>query len=465
MGNDSSNIDLKKEWKKKLETINQINFYLKDYKNEILDLCKKKPHLKKDINNFNINYSRYIDLERFSIPVIGKISSGKSTILNFILDLKESLQVESKTTTKFVCIIRHNKTLKGQNPILYNVNFVKRSELDNHFNFEKGDLIESELKSIIEKRNRDLNEKKIDDIPQNYFLLIENYIPFFEGKYEKYADFFEFLDIPGLNEISSNINEDNIYFKKILPFIINNIKFSLFIFETRQYQTKNSIKIYKQFIEKINQRNKDYFNEKIILNEQQKYSIYILNKIDLCDKVGGVEKEKEDFKNYLIENLNVDLNINYTFLLNSKESILSKDKFKSFDDYLNYIIKKEKDNNNFIQNLTLNLQRDFNLNNIQPNIVDDEEEESEKTTLLNNRLKLSNFDGELSENDYNYYKNIYDSNNEGKNEKKNETNKLLTLILKSIENTFRNFIINNNIDNLENEIQKNFIKINLILIN
>lgn len=144
-----------------------------------------------------------------------------------------------------------------------------------------------------------------------------------------------------------------------------------------------------------------------------------LNKIDLCDKVGGVEKKKEDFKNYLIENLNVNLNINYTFLINSKESILSKDKFKSCDDYLNYIIKKEKDNNNFIQNLILNLQRDFNLNNIQPNIDDDEEEEeSEKTTLLNNRLKLFNFDGELTENDYNYYKNIYDSNKEGKNEKK-----------------------------------------------
>ena len=456
MGND---IDLKKEWKKKLETINQINFYLKDYKNEIIDLCKKNQHLKKHINNFNINYARYIELERFSIPVIGKISSGKSTILNFILDLKESLQVESKITTKFVCIIRHNKTLKGQNPKLYNVNFVKRSELDNHFNFEKGDLIEGDIKSIIGKRNRDLNDKKIDDIPQNYFLLIENYIPFFENEYEKYADFFEFLDIPGLNEISSNINEDNIYFKKILPFIINNIKFSLFIFETRQYQTMNSIKIYKQFIEKINQRNKDYFNENIILNDEQKYSIYILNKIDLCDKVGGIEKEKEDFKNYLIENLNVDLNINYTFFLNSKESILSKDKFKSFDDYLNYVIGKDKDSNNFIQNLNLNLQRDFNLNNIEPNFNDDDEDEqSEKTTLLNNKLKSSNFDGELSEGDYKYYKNIYDENKEGKNDKKNEINKLLSLILNSIEKTIHNFIINNDIEYLENEIQKNFIK-------
>ena len=137
MGNDTSNIDLKTEWKNKIETINQINFYLKDYKDEIQDLCKEKPNLKKEINDFNMYFSNYVELERFSIPVIGKISSGKSTILNYILDLKDSLQVKSETTTKFVCIIRHNKLLKGQNPKLYNVNFVKRADLKDHFNFEK----------------------------------------------------------------------------------------------------------------------------------------------------------------------------------------------------------------------------------------------------------------------------------------------------------------------------------------
>ena len=116
MGNDTSNIDLKTKWKNKIETINQINFYLKDYKDEIQDLCKEKPNLKKEINDFNMYFSNYVELERFSIPVIGKISSGKSTILNYILDLKDSLQVKSETTTKFVCLIRHNKSLKGQNP-------------------------------------------------------------------------------------------------------------------------------------------------------------------------------------------------------------------------------------------------------------------------------------------------------------------------------------------------------------
>ena len=190
------------------------------------------------MQKFNIQYSNYEFLERFSIPIIGKISCGKSTILNYILDLKDSLQVESKTTTKFVTIIRHNKSLKGKNPQLYNVRFIQRAELKDHYNFQKGNLINGNIKQIIEQRNQDLNEKKIDEIPQNYFFIIENYIPFFEGNYEKYAEFFEFMDIPGLNEISNDINTNNIYFEKVLPFIINNIKFSMFIFETKFCSTR-----------------------------------------------------------------------------------------------------------------------------------------------------------------------------------------------------------------------------------
>jgi len=64
------------------ETISKINFYLNNYKNEILDLCKNEKDLEKEIRLFQIDYSQFQDLERFSIPIIGKISSGKSTLLN-----------------------------------------------------------------------------------------------------------------------------------------------------------------------------------------------------------------------------------------------------------------------------------------------------------------------------------------------------------------------------------------------
>ena len=137
MGNDSPK-ELKNEIEKTLEVVSQINFYLKNYKNEIIDFTNNNQNLRNEINNFNQKYSKFENIERFSIPVIGKISSGKSTILNNILDLRDGLQVKSNTTTKFVCIIRHNKLLKGKEPIIYNVKFVKRTEDNNYYNFKKG---------------------------------------------------------------------------------------------------------------------------------------------------------------------------------------------------------------------------------------------------------------------------------------------------------------------------------------
>ena len=303
--------NLKNEWEKTIEYIYNINFYLKNYKEAIKDLCQEKKNLKEEIKKFNENYSNYEELERFSIPVIGKISCGKSTILNYLLDLEDSLQIESNTTTKFICIIRHNKLLKGKNPQLYSVRFAQRGELKEHYNFEKGDFIKGNIKRIIEQRNKDLKEKRIENIPQNYFYIIENYIPFFEGEYEKYSDYFEFLDIPGLNDISENIindnynDNDNIYFEKVIPFIVNNIKFSVFIFDTKNYPAKDSITIYKKYINILKLR---YKNDEILnISETQNNSLYILNKIDLCDKKDGIKQEEEDFKNYLNKELNVNL--------------------------------------------------------------------------------------------------------------------------------------------------------------
>ena len=300
MGNNTSQKSLKKEFKTIQETVSKIQFYLQNYKNEILDLCKNQKDLEKEITLFQIKYSQFQDLERFSIPVIGKISSGKSTLLNIVLDLKDALQVQSKTTTKFISIIRHNSSLKGKNPKIYSVRFTPRTELENHYNFDKDEYIDEDIKTFIEKRNIDLIKKNIPDIPQNYFYIIESYIPFFSEKYEEYADFFEFLDIPGLNENSDDLKNDNIYYDKVLPLIINNIKFSLFIFETKNYQNAiNSKQLYEKFVNMLNSRNKDYFDQTKNINNIQMNSIYILNKIDLCDKEGGLIKEKEDFKKYL----------------------------------------------------------------------------------------------------------------------------------------------------------------------
>ena len=457
MRNDSPK-ELKNEMKKTLEIISQINFYLKNYKSEIIELTKNDQKLRNDINNFNLTYSKYEDLERFSIPVIGKISSGKSTILNNILDLKDALQVRTNTTTKFVCIIRHNKLLKGEEPKIYDVRFVKRTQEDNHYNFKKGNLIHGCVKQVIEKRNKDLIEKKLENIPQNYFYIIENYIPFFEGNHEKYADFFEFLDIPGLNEISDNLKSDNIYYENVLPLIVNNIKFSMFIFETKFYETANSIQIYKKFNDKIMNENKNYFNESIKINNPQINSIYILNKIDLCDKEGGLKSEKKDFKDYLSSILNVNTEFNAIFLLNSKEYILEKKKNGSFDNYLKSIIESDKKDEEIILNIKSNLESDFKIAVNPPTFNDEEDEQSEEMNLLNNSIKCFNYEGEITKLEYEYFKNIFEENKKKMVKKNNEIDNLISLIKKSIENTYNDFIKIDKYEKLAKEIKNKFPK-------
>ena len=46
--------------------------------------------------------------DTFSIPVIGMISSRKSTFLNSLLRI-DLLETKDDVITKFVCIIRHNQ--------------------------------------------------------------------------------------------------------------------------------------------------------------------------------------------------------------------------------------------------------------------------------------------------------------------------------------------------------------------
>ena len=445
------------------ETIAKINFYLNNYKNEILDLCKTEKDLENQIRLFQIDYSQFQDLERFSIPIIGKISSGKSTLLNGVLDLKDSLQVQSKATTKFISIIRHNKSLKGKNPKIYSVKFTQRGGLKDQYNFEKDEFIDKDVKIFIEKRNNDLIEKKISDIPQNYFYIIENYIPFFSDENEKYSDMFEFLDIPGLNENSDNLNNDNIYYEKVLPLIINNIKFSLFIFETKNYQNKiNSIQLYKKFGNMLNSRKKDYFDENKNINIIQKDSIYILNKIDLCDKESGLQKEKEDFEKYLKYRLGVNLQYNEVVLISLKDSILERDKCINFDNYLNYVIKSKKLKEHFIPNLKERFKIDFSINIDKNWYYDEDEDEDEyihdKILKLEEDIQSNGFIDSINQRQYDYFKKIFELQNKHLSNSKNDIENLKAIILKSIGSAYNNYINIHKIEKLKSIIEKTFIK-------
>ena len=88
--------------------------------------------------------------------MFGVISSGKSTFLNYLLNLNNLLEMDEQITTKFICIIRNNKKLKK--PKLYNVKIVLREDKQS-VNFEKGEEIKIDIKKAISDKNKDIKGK------------------------------------------------------------------------------------------------------------------------------------------------------------------------------------------------------------------------------------------------------------------------------------------------------------------
>jgi len=80
----------------------------------------------------------------------------------------------------------------------------------------------------------------------------------------KYSKIFEFMDLPGLNE---DDEKDDFFTTNILPVISYNTKFSFFIFDCLGIKDKDTIKIYENFNN--------------LLDDNIENNFYILNKIDL----------------------------------------------------------------------------------------------------------------------------------------------------------------------------------------
>lgn len=275
-----------------LLTINEINTLSYRFKDNInLDI-------KKDLINFYKKYSNKINLKRFSIGIFGLISSGKSTFWNYILGLKDFLEVKGDIATKFICFIRYKK--ENEKAEVYQAIPENRKTIndeDGFFNFEKGNKIEGNVSEIIARRNEELkNREKKDEeliVKSDYFLIIEANLPIFNNPIlSKFSDFFEFLDIPGLDE--GNINE-NIYLRDLIPVIIPNISFSIFLFNSANIQNTYSTDIIQIIISKaqeiiknsITKKNYKFLDEanidiisENICEEIALNSLYIINKID-----------------------------------------------------------------------------------------------------------------------------------------------------------------------------------------
>ena len=243
---------------------------------------------------FKEKYEKYINMKRFSIPIIGMTSSGKSSFLNFLLDIN-CLETNTNITPKCVIIIRHNKELKENEKYIYSVKINERG--DGLYNFEKDENTKNEnVNEIISERNKLIKNMQSCEVPnkEDFFLIIEAKIPLFTKENEKFGYFFEFLDLPGLDEgekESNNFKHSHFFKEQILPKIAEISLFSIFIFDAGKYLSENSPVIYKKYIDKYCPKNCDN-------------SFFIMNKIDKMDN------DKREKKNFRDEFLNKSLNIN-----------------------------------------------------------------------------------------------------------------------------------------------------------
>ena len=290
-------------------------FHLLNEKLQIMEKAKcfnfkfdEDNNLNENIKNFfQKKYVNYININRFAIPIIGAISSGKSTFLNNFLNLNNILQMGERVTTRFITIIRHDKNT--ETPELYHVQ-VERRGLTNNFNFkEKGEYIlksnnyidfSNEIKKLnedIELNRQQNSDKYLYDI-EKYFLIIRTKIPLFEGELEEYGNLIDFLDIPGLDEVYYNNFDD------FVQLIFPNILFPLFIFDVFHFENDNSFDIIKKYFKLYTEKIKDIN----IKNEEINYNkgIFLLNKAEeIKEKETKLEVILENFKKKY-QNLDLD---------------------------------------------------------------------------------------------------------------------------------------------------------------
>ena len=157
-------------------------------------------------------------LAKYTIPIIGVLSSGKSTFINGLLLNKTILEVGMAHTTKFICIIRYKNSLANGKYRFTKVKLDSNSGL-----IKDGDTLEDE--TDIKNKIKELNTKEVvsEDIINNIYLLESNIHLIDDEKenYELLKDI-DFMDIPGLDFFESKKeNKDEIESKKILNIFKN----------------------------------------------------------------------------------------------------------------------------------------------------------------------------------------------------------------------------------------------------
>ena len=309
--------------------------------------------------------------DRKAIPVIGMVSSGKSTFLNSLLGI-DVLEAKDNITTKFVCIIRYNPDLKL--PKFYHV-ILKENKDSNDYDYYKEGKEAQGLENIKKMVSSINTSNKETDSEPNYidlFYVLETPIQNIDNK--QFLSKYDFYDIPGLNEfikeqanVESAINETNDQNKKTgeeneeeeeeeeEEGNVDNLS---------DAPTEKTIKINKGFDNDINNTPKE--DMKYIKGLFQ----YFKNKIDFGILIIDTEKHYKPQNIQIIEELHKIIGMkfeNFLFVLNKIDKAENREEAKFFCRTF-FINNLDSDvfnieNNVFVAIDSLQLKNEFKLKN------------------------------------------------------------------------------------------------------
>ena len=480
MGNSRSNQDLNNIIYDKEDEeptiINPTNFNKLMKKIEILDefvnnfrFYKNINVTKEFLNTLSKKYLRFKGIERFCIPIIGVISSGKSTFMNYLLQLNNILEIGDNITTQFICIIRHDENARV--PQIYETSIQKRD--NDAFNFkEKGknlllgldENVNEFLKEKIRKRNEDISRsrKNKDEYekylePEDYFLIIKAKIPLFEEEqYKDYGKLIDFLDIPGLDENNSS------NFENFIKPIFKNILFPIFIFDVRSYSHDSPKNLVRKFLEEYFKLNKSkYLVEN---NNSFKNGFYILNKMDLIEKQEEKIEILNDFKNIfnVIEKnsgIKIQNEINEeNYIGISARKLCEMNKNSKIDELIKVIIEEAKNTSYnsfkiFIRNM---MKEKYNITLKNSENEKEDNNLTEKLILVNKLLEnnckeIFKKAPKLELKEFTYITNQLCNNNEISNLEDEKVKEMIQKKIKKNLDSFLSFKYNNIIKKIKND--------------
>ena len=138
-------------------------------------------------------------------PVIGMISSGKSSILNALFNM-DYLEARTDTTTKIVTIIRYNP--KATKPKLFGLELI--NDGNDNYTFYKNNEPEAigkeDIKEKVVKLNKDLQQKDKPEYEKIFHMLEIGEVNFIQKEFLESNDL---ADVPGVSENIKQADPNN----------------------------------------------------------------------------------------------------------------------------------------------------------------------------------------------------------------------------------------------------------------